>query len=97
MDMTYDGLDRTLPVTLVRILRARQKVYSASRALLGWLKPATYSIEFGAIFATWTYRVMEPESFSGCFMQLRSAGLLPRTANALPSIDLNAIKVGSPC
>jgi len=56
--MTRNGPNRTLPINPVRILRARQKVYSASRALIGWLKHATFSIELGAGFGTGTYRVM---------------------------------------
>ena len=48
MDMTRNGPDRTLPIDPVRILRARQQVYSASQALIGRLKHATFSIELGA-------------------------------------------------
>ena len=73
MDMTRNGPDRTLAINSVRILRARQKVYSASLALIGWLKHATFSIELGAGFATGTYRVIEPEFFTDGFMTLRSA------------------------
>jgi hypothetical protein len=54
MEMTRNGPDRTQPSNPVRILRARQKVYSVSRALIGWLKHATFSIELGAGFATAT-------------------------------------------
>jgi hypothetical protein len=54
MDMTRDGPDRTLPINPVRILRARQQVYSAPLALIGRLKHATFSIELGAGFATAT-------------------------------------------
>jgi hypothetical protein len=54
MDMTRNGPDRTPPINLVRILRTRQKVYSVSRALIGWSKHATFSMELGAGFATGT-------------------------------------------
>jgi len=89
MDMTRNGRNRTLLINLVRILRARQRVYSASLALFGWLKHATFSIGLGAGFATGTYRVIEPELSDDSFMNLRSAALLPSTANVLPLIDLN--------
>jgi hypothetical protein len=89
MDMTRNGPDRTLPINPVRILRARQKVYSASHTLIGWWGHATLSIELGAGFATETHRVIEPEFFNNGFMNHGSAALLPRTANVLPLIDLN--------
>jgi hypothetical protein len=43
--MTRNEPNRIPPVNPARILRARQKVYSASRALMSWLKHATFSIE----------------------------------------------------
>jgi hypothetical protein len=89
MDMTHNGPDRTSPIDPARILRAQQQVYSASRALIGRLKHAIFSIELGAGFATGTYRVIEPEFFNDGFMSLPSAALLPRAANVLPLIDLN--------
>src|SRR5258708_1489610 len=73
MDMTRNGPDRTLPINPVRILRARQKVYSASRALIGRLKHAIFRLELGAGFGTGTYRVMEPEFSNDGFMNLRWA------------------------
>jgi len=97
MDMARNGRNRTFPINLVRILRARQRVYSASLALFGWLKHATFSIELGAGFATGTYPAIEPEFSDDGFMILRSAALLPSTANVLPLIELNTIKVGPPC
>jgi hypothetical protein len=97
MDMTRDGTNRTLPTNPVRILQASQKVYSASLALIGWLKHATFSIELGAGFATGTYRAIEPKFSDDGFMSLRSAALLPSTVNVLPLIELNTIKVGPPC
>jgi hypothetical protein len=87
VDMTR-GPSRILPVTLDRILRARQKVHSACQALIGWLKNATFNIEFGADFAVGTYRVIEPQLFNAGFNR-ESAALLPRTANVLPLIDPN--------
>jgi hypothetical protein len=89
MDMTRNGPNRTPPINPVRILRARQQVYSVSRALIGGLKHATFSIELGAEFATGTHRVIESEFSNDGFMKLRSAALLPRTANVSPLIDLN--------
>jgi hypothetical protein len=73
MDMTRNGLDRTPPITPVRILRARQKVYSGSRALTDWLKHATFIMELGAGFATGTHQVIEPEFSNDGVMNLRAA------------------------
>jgi hypothetical protein len=58
--MTRDR-DRILPIALVRILRARHRLYSACRTLTGRLTHAIFSIEFGAGFATGTCRVTKPE------------------------------------
>jgi hypothetical protein len=52
MDMTRNRPDRTAPIDPVRILRARQKVNSVYRALIGWSKHATFNTELGAGFAT---------------------------------------------
>ena len=86
--MTRDAPDRTLPTTLVPILRTPRKAYLAFKDLIGRLKHATFRIEFSTGFATGTYRAIEPDFFNRDFMNLRSAALLPCTAN-VPLIDLN--------
>jgi len=45
MDMMRIAPDRTQPISPARILRARQRLYSASQALIGRLKRATFSIK----------------------------------------------------
>jgi hypothetical protein len=57
------GPRRILPVTLDRILRARQKVHSASQALIGRLEHAGFDTEFGAD-AIGLYRIAEPQLFN---------------------------------
>ena len=58
--MTRNGPVRTQPINPNRILRAWQKVYSASQALIEWLKHATLSIELGAGFGAATLLPRQP-------------------------------------
>jgi len=102
--MTHDKADRIQSaITRLRILCARHTAYSVCRAFIARLPHATLSLEvrkilaLGAPFATRTHRVMEPDSFSGVFANVRAAGFLPNKAKVLPSKDLNAIEVGPPC
>jgi hypothetical protein len=91
--MTRDALGRACQ--LPRILRTPQKAYFAFQALFRWSKTATF--EFG--FATGTYRVIEPAFFSDDFMNLRSDAPVLCTTSVLrlTDLNLNTIKVGSPC
>ena len=91
------GPSQILPVTLGRIVRANQTVYSAFSTLLARSRAAASGIEFDAGFAVGTYRVVEPACFNDAFMNLRSANLRPRAANILPLTALNIVKVGSTC
>jgi hypothetical protein len=91
--MTRDALGRACQ--LPGILRTPQKVYFAFQALFRWSKSATF--DFG--FASGTYRAIEPAFFSDDFMNLRPGAPVRCTTSVLRLIglNLNTIKVGSPC
>jgi hypothetical protein len=91
------GPSPILLITLGRIPRSTQTIYSAFSTLLAWSRDTIFKIGLATGFAGSTYQAVETVPRDDAFMNLGSAERLLRPADMLASAALVTIEVGSPC